>query len=139
MKGVKMKSYVSFIFILSSVLGNCSQPSSPIDQTLDSSVNGKTIYYTLNSNFTLTLDLNADAGYQWDYSITDTNIVKIDSTCFVPKSGNPDQIGGVTIETFYFCTMTTGQSKISFVERHSWDSDEMPPNNSISFTVSLTD
>ena len=124
---------------LSFVLGNCSQPSSPIDQTLDSSVNGRTVSYPLNSNFTLTLDLNADAGYQWDYSITDTNIVKIDSTCYAPKSGNPDQIGGVTIETFYFGTMKTGQSKVSLVERHPWDSDEIQPNNSISFTVRVID
>jgi len=134
-----MKSYASFIFILSFVLANCSQPSSPIDLTLDSSVSGKTVSYPLNSNFTLKLDLNADAGYQWDYSITDTNIVKIDSTCNAPKSGNPDQIGGVTIETFYFSTMKTGLSKISLVEHHPWDTDEIQPINSISFTVRVTD
>ena len=133
-----MKSYASFIFILSFVLLNCSQPSSPIDQTLDSSVDGKSVSYPLNSNFTLRLDLNADAGYLWECSITDTNIVKIDSTCYAPKSGNPDQIGGTTIETFYFCTMKTGQSKILLVERRPWDSDEIQPINSISFTVRVT-
>jgi predicted secreted protein len=134
-----MKAYVSFIFILSFVLGNCSQPSSPIDQTLNSSANGKTVSYPLNYNFILKLDLQADAGYRWEYSISDTNIVKIDSTCYAPKSGNPDQIGGVTIETFYFCTMNTGFSYISLVERHPWDPEEIPPIHSISFIVKVTD
>jgi predicted secreted protein len=131
-----MKVYVSFIFILSFVLGNCSQPSSPIDQTLDSSINGKTVSYTSNYNFSLKLDVHTDGGYLWKYSISDTNIVRIDSTCYL---SNPNLIGGVNQETFFFCTIKKGKSNISLVERQPWVSEDAAPINSISFVVNVTD
>jgi predicted secreted protein len=133
-----MKMYVYFIFIMSFILGNCSQPSSPVDYKLDSSINGKTVSYFRNQKFTLQLDLHADGGYQWDYSISDTNVVRIDSTCFAPKSGNPNQIGGITIETFFFCTLQKGQSVINLIEQRIWEPPEVPPINSLSFTVIVT-
>jgi predicted secreted protein len=135
-----MKLSILFLFLLAFVLGNCLQSLSPIDRpTLDSSVNSKTVTYPLNFNFRLILDLHATMGYHWEYSISDSNIVKIDSTSYAPKSGNPDQIGGITIETFYFCTLKTGLCKITLVERRGWEPEEIEPINSISFNVRVTD
>ena len=80
------------------------------------------------------LDLNADGGYQWDISMTDTNAVRVDSINYRPKSGNYNQVGGITVETFYFCTRSGGQSTISLAERLNWEPG-IPAIDSLAFTV----
>ena len=132
-----MKTHVCFTFILLFSLVGCSQPSSPVALELDSSINGKTVLYPRNQKFTLQLDLQADAGYQWNYSIGDTNVVRIDSTCYTPKSGNWNQIGGVTVETFFFCTVQTGQSVVTLIEHRQWEPN-VPAIDSLTFTLVVT-
>lgn len=114
----------------------CSHPSSPIDTTLDASAHGRTIYYPLNQKFTVQLDLQADAGYQWYCFISDSNIVRVDSASYSPKTGNPNQVGGVTVETLFFCTANIGQSEVALFERRPWES--YPGIDSLRFTVKVT-
>jgi predicted secreted protein len=120
----------------------CSDSSIPTQtqldssKQLDSSINGKNVAYTSNQRFSLELDLEADAGYQWDYTISDTTVVRIDSTRYRPKSGNWNQIGGLTVETFYFYTKTAGNSTIDLIEHQGWVKD-VPPIATVRFYVSV--
>ena len=70
--------------------------------------------------FSFDLNLNADAGYQWNYSINDTNVAKIINTNYRPYSGNWNQVGGLTIETFYCCTYRPGICVFTLREQRPW-------------------
>jgi predicted secreted protein len=117
------------------VLGGCdlgdSLKSPPL---LDSSVNGTKVAYAPNQSFQLELDLNADAGYSWYYTISDTTVITLDSTSYRPKSGNWNGVGGMTVETFYFRTTKTGECSIALDERQGW-LPNVPPINSVRFSV----
>ena len=129
-----MKKYYSLLLIAISFLFGCSDSSIPTEAKLDSSINGKNITITTNSKFAIEFDLNADAGYQWDYSLSNTSVLKVDSTNYRPKSGNWNQVGGLTVETFYFCSKKTGQCKVSLFEHRGWESD-VSPINTVQFNV----
>ena len=101
---------------------------------LDSSVNGKTVAYAPNQSFLLELDLNADAGYTWYHTFSDTTVIHLDSTRYRPKSGNWNLVGGMTVETFYFRATKTGKCSIALDERQGW-LPNVPPINSVRFTV----
>jgi predicted secreted protein len=116
------------------IIGGCSRSSSPTEPLWDSSIAGKTISSLPHQKFSLQLDLNADAGYQWDIALTDSNVVHVDSTHCGPKSGNYNQVGGIIIETIYFCTRSIGQSTVTLVEHRGWEHG-MPAIDSLAFTV----
>ena len=119
-------------------LSGCSQPTGLNQQSgtpLDSSVNGKTVAYSLNQSFALDLDVQADAGYQWDCSISNPAVATTDQApSFRPKNGGPVVPGGATVETFYFRTSAIGQSTITFIEHQSWLTN-VPPLVTVEFTV----
>ena len=117
------------------VLCGCDLGDPPISQPrLDSSVNGKKVVYVLNQSFQLELDLNADAGYSWYYTISDTTVIHLDSTSYRPKSGNWNQVGGMTVETFYFQATKTGECSVALDERQGW-LPNVPPIHSVRFGV----
>jgi len=101
---------------------------------LDSSVSGKTVAYAPNQSFLLELDLNADAGYSWYYTISNTTVIHLDSTSYRPKSGNWNQVGGMTVETFYFQATKTGECSVALDERQGW-LPNVPPIHSVRFGV----
>jgi predicted secreted protein len=127
------KYYFLFLIVISFLLG-CSDSLLPTEVKIDSTINGKNITIITNQKFALELDLNADAGYQWNYSISDTEVVRIDSVSFKPKSGNWNQDGGVTVETFYFVGKRTGQCLIGLIEHRVWEKDA-PPISTVQFSV----
>jgi predicted secreted protein len=128
-----MKTLCSIVSVILFSLVGCSQATSP-GLRLGSTIKGKTVSYQMNQKFMLQLDLYADAGYQWKYAIGDTNIVRIDSTSYAPKSGNWNQTGGVTTETFFFRTLNAGQSIVTLIERQPW-LPNVRPIDSLAFTV----
>jgi predicted secreted protein len=132
-----MRIHNCLIFFTLISLAACSQPTSTSDLELNSSIHGKTASYPRNQAFTLQLDLWADAGYEWQCSINDTNIVRIDSTRYAPKSGNWNQVGGLTVETFFFSTLRVGQTVVTLLERRPWEPNA-PPIDSVAFTVLVT-
>ena len=138
-----MKVNNLFVIIIFFLFAGCAKSTSSnepkhdlIEPKYDSTINGRFLTCSSNQRFSLELDLNADSGYQWDYSISDTNIVRIDSTSYRPKSGNWNQVGGVTIETFYFHTMRYGKSDIEMIEHQAW-MPNVPPIDTIRFIVSV--
>jgi predicted secreted protein len=124
-------------FLVLLLLSGCDLGDSPKSEPrLDLSVNGKRVAYASDQSFSLELDLNADAGYSWYVAIGDTTVVYLDSTAYRPKSGNWNMDGGLTVETFYFRALKTGQCSINLVQRQGWLPD-VPPVDSVRFTVTV--
>jgi predicted secreted protein len=132
-----MKSYSLPTLILLLSLVGCSRPPSSIEPTLDSSISGKTFSSSGNQEFTLQLDVHFDGGYQWAYSISDTNVARVDSTRFAPKSRDPKLLGGLGIQTLFFHTLQPGQSVVTLTERRSWEKN-ISSIDSLTFTVVVT-
>jgi predicted secreted protein len=131
-----MKKYSFVLFIVMIVSFGCSDSSLPTETQFDSSINGKNITIIPGHAYTLELDLNADAGYQWDYSISDNDVIGIDSTSYRPKSGNLNLCGGITVATFYFRGKKSGLCFVKLIEHQVWVKD-VPPINTIRFSVNV--
>lgn len=129
-----MKLIYRPILMLLPFLFACSDEAIAPNSDLNASIDGKTIEILENQQFTLLLDLHADAGYSWNCSISDLGIVALDSVSYKPKDNDPDLLGGLTIQTFYFTGIHRGICKISLIEHQSWDT-EAEPLNSIHFYV----
>jgi predicted secreted protein len=129
-----MKIFPDIFVVGSFFLFSCSDSGMPSQIELDSSINGQTVSYTRNQQFSLDLDVHADGGYQWDCKFSDSTIVKIDSTNYRPKNDGPVIPGGLTVETFYFRAIQAGQSTLDLSERQEWLKD-VPPINTIRFAV----
>jgi predicted secreted protein len=132
-----MKAYHLLALALVLCLVGCSRQSSPIDPKLDSSINGKTFSTSADQEFTLQLDVHFDGGYQWAYAISDTNVIRVDSARFAPKSSDRHLLGGVVIQTLFFHTLQPGQSVVTLTERRPWEKG-IAPINSLKFTVVVT-
>jgi predicted secreted protein len=104
------------------------------DPQLHLSLNGRFLTYSVNRPFSLELDLNADAGYSWDCTISDSTVIRLEKTTYRPKSGDWNVCGGMTVETFLFRTTKPGECTISLAERQAW-MPEVPPINSFQVTV----
>jgi hypothetical protein len=113
-----------------------AQPITLPEQAWDSTINGKSLNYPLNQKFSLQLDLHADGGFQWDISMTDTSIVCVDSIDCRPYGDIP-VVGGLAVETIYFCTMNTGSTVIILVEHRVWEAG-VPALDSLAFSVSVS-
>lgn len=127
------KNYLLYFIAMSALIG-CSDSALPTEVQFDSSINGKIITIIPDYIYSLELDLSADAGCRWDYSISDTTVLGIDSTSYRPKSGNWNQCGGMTIETFYFRGKRSGKCFVMLIEHQPWMKDA-PPNNIVQFSV----
>lgn len=113
----------------------CSHPTQPAETPLDSSVNGKSLNFAVDQSFLLDLDVYADAGYQWDCTISEPAVVMADRGSTIrPKNPGPIVPGRPTVESFYFRTVGRGQSTISLIQHQSWMKD-VPPIATVEFTV----
>ena len=142
-EGRTMQASVCILSLLSLMLVACSNstpPSGPAPDSeevmIDSTANGTTISYPVDERFCLELLLSADAGFQWDYTLSDTSVVCIDSTCCRPASGDWNQVGGYTIESFHFRTIHSGLCSVHLIEHQAWI-PEVPPIHTCSFTVAV--
>lgn len=95
-----MKLLTIFVFLASVLLLGCKEVTTSIEesdislilnnQNLDSGVNGKTIALSRNSNFTLQVS-SSSTNSEWYYSISDTNIIKLDGRpIYKPKHHGQD-------------------------------------------------
>ena len=129
-----MNKCYSLFLVVFSFLSGCSDNATLLESPFDSSINGKSVVLNMNHQLILELDLNADAGYKWDCSMTDSSVVRVDSTNYKPKSGNWNQVGGITVETFYFSGIKKGDCKINLYEHRAWESN-VAPINTVNFRV----
>ena len=131
-----MKVFISLIYFTVLLCASCSQSTSPSTSQilLDSTVDGKNLNYVLSQTFILELDAHGSAGYNWDCSIGDSNIVAIESIIIRPKS-EPSVPGGLSVASFHFRTMSTGSTQIKLIEHQRWLEDA--PINTIKFNVTV--
>ncbi len=120
-------------FMLS--IPGCTDMGTQLQMPLNSSINGKQLMYPASETFVLELDLNFDAGYQWDHTISDTAVVCLDSTHYRPKQAAP-LVGGLAVETFYFRTKRRGTSTIMLIEHQGWMPEDAPINT-VEFSVTV--
>ena len=118
-----MKDRLLALFLIAPLFWGCSESTQPTEKQSGKEI---TAVYHQNQNFSFDLDLNADGGYQWDYIVSDTNVLRIDSTSYRPKSGRWDQVGGLTVETFHCCTKHLGTSMLKLKEHQAWLKDVSP-------------
>ncbi len=126
--------YSVFIFVFFSYLFiGCSKSSQSTEIQHGSDIDGKNVICTPNQVFTLTMDVHFDGGYQWFHTISDTDVVQLDSTNYQSKSSQQVD-GGVSVETFYFRAKSNGQCVISLEERRGWEQN-VSPINTVQFGV----
>jgi len=107
----------------------------PTETQLNSSINGKSITIDPNNKLILKLDVHADGGYNWVCQVSDTNVIKKDSTHFAPKNGGGNMVGGMSLETFFFSNnKSSGKCNITLIEQRSWEKN-IPPINTVQFHV----
>jgi predicted secreted protein len=100
---------------------------------LDSSVNGKIISLQRNEQIILKLKVHSDGGYQWDCKLSNSTIVKKDSTRITSNNIGGNMVGGISEETFYFSSANTpGECNVTLTEHRNWEKDT-PPINSVQF------
>lgn len=122
-----MRTTIIAFSLVTYLLSGCSEFSQPTESQLGMDINGKSAIYAPSQKFTLELDVHYDGGYQWSYDISNSSVVQLDSTSYRSKSGNQG-VGGLAVETFYFRTITSGQSTVSLYERRIWEKDNSPIN-----------
>ena len=123
-------------FALSLLLVQCSDLGTPVDVSLDSSIDGKTAHYPVGARFSIELDLHADSGYLWDCNISDTTVVRTDgATSYRPKDPTI-AIGGMIVATFHFQAHARGHSTITLTELRVWERN-IPPLNIVRFDVDV--
>lgn len=119
---------IMILFLLYSCNNTINQPNPQIiERTMSVNINNEVIFE---------LELHADGGYQWEYSISDTTVLQIDSINYRPKSGDWSQDGGITIEKFYFTAKRSGQCIILLNERRIWEED-IAPINSVKYSINV--
>ena len=125
-----MKS--DFILLVAAAFSlGCSRGSQP-----SHSIKTIKAMYRTNEPFSFELSLNADAGYQWYYTVSDTTVVAIDSVSYKPYSGTPNQVGGLIIETFHCRTLQIGTCTLNLEEIRPWLRN-VPPIDSLRYMVSV--
>jgi predicted secreted protein len=121
---------ISFIFVGFSI--SCSDLGT--QPVFDASINGKSLTLFSEQRFTLELDVQADAGYQWQAQMSDSTVLKLDSTAYRPKNAGPIMPGGPTVEIFFFCAGNSGKCTVTLSERHLWLPND-PPRVTLAFIV----
>jgi predicted secreted protein len=128
-----MKAYVPLLLAVSFVCASCTQSKMPTAVELDSTIDGGSISLVRSQQFVVHLDAYTDAGYQWDCTIADTLIVRLDSTIYRPKNDTL-LVGGLAVASFHFCAVGAGRSDITLIEHRVWEKD-IPPLHTVRFTA----
>jgi predicted secreted protein len=125
-----MKRTPFTLFLALFILSGCSKSSQP---KFGANINGNRVTCSSSQKFSLDLDVHSNGGYQWFADISDTSVVKLDSTGYASKRGQ-QLVSGLAIATLYFRPIRSGQSTITLNERRGWEKD-ISPINTIKFGV----
>jgi hypothetical protein len=131
-----MKSPFHATILACFILPGCVQSTEPIEQglsQLDATVNGKAVWYSPDQQFLLAVDSYADAGYQWDWEISDTLVVALVGNPSY-KPNNPNVCGGLCTATFRFRTNMSGICVVNLIEHQRWMKD-VAPRATVRFSV----
>lgn len=100
---------------------------------LDGSIDGKQITAIVDARFRLELEVLADAGFQWDCSISDSSVVRLERVSFRSASPTyPPAPGGAVFETFHFQTKAEGSCTVLLIHHQAW-LPTVPPRDKVRF------
>jgi predicted secreted protein len=131
-----MKAVLLIAALLCFVLQGCSDLGGPITDglpELNETVNGTTLSYGSNQRFKLLLDSWIDAGYQWDYALSDSTVAMVEGAVTY-RSNNPGVPGGLATAIVVVRTGCSGDCTISLFEHQRWMKD-VPPRKTVTFTI----
>jgi predicted secreted protein len=118
--GQKVKNYCFLLLLVVPSLISCSESSSP------TGAEAKSISIKASQQYILKLETALDAGYHWKYTISDTGVVKLDSTNSVSENTDSQSVGGGALETFYFSGKRTGECVVILSECRAWEKNTAP-------------
>jgi predicted secreted protein len=131
-----MKAFSSGAILVCLLLLGCGHSTEPIELEpvhIDATVDGKTLQYMRDQEFALALDSYADAGYLWDWEISDTLVVSMMGEPSY-KPNNPNVCGGLCTATFRFRTKMSGYCVVTLIEHQRWMKD-VPPRCTVKFAI----
>lgn len=118
--GRTVKKYYFLLLLVVPSLISCSESSSP------TGAETKSIMIRASQQYILKLETAIDAGYQWKYTISDTGVVKLDSTNSVSENTDTQSVGGGASETFYFSGKRAGMCVVILSECRAWEKNTAP-------------
>ena len=133
-----MKGIISIALAI--MIAGCSDrgfdlaPQIPEQQGYSILVRSESLTCTLGQAFPVTVDLNADGGYRWDCTITQPQVVTLDSSSIRPP--DPHQIGGDALQTFYFRAVGAGSCRILMIQHRVWE-PAVPPIEAIEYDITV--
>ena len=131
-----MKAVVGIAALLCFVLQGCSDLGGPITDglpELNENVDGKTLSCGSNQRLKLLLDSWIDAGYLWDYALSDSTVAFVEGAVTY-RSNNPGVPGGLATATVIIRTGRSGNCTISLFEHQRWMKD-VSPRKTVTFTI----
>jgi len=126
------------LIALSILLAGCTDrgfqlvPPFPEQTGYDLNVQGRSLSCVLGETFTVALDVNADGGYRWDCTITQPEVVRLDSSSTRPK--NPGVVGGLSVQTYSFHSVGAGSCRILLIQHRVWE-PAVPPIQAIEYDI----
>jgi len=132
----KMKEliYYAIFIVIFFFATKCSNPVSPVEETFNNSISGKTLHIAPNSQFTLDLKLQGSAGYSWICLINDSAIVNLTNTTTRQTAPDSLKCGAPVTETFYFSTEKEGKCDVKLYHLRKWE-PVFNPSDSVKFSV----
>lgn len=94
---------------------------------LDQSANGKTILLNSHQALDIHLESNATTGYRWELEEIDREIIdQIGEASYVAAAHPAGMVGVGGVETWSFVSLNQGDSRLRFVYRRPWETDQPP-------------
>jgi len=109
-------------------------PTIPGQGGYDILVRGEVLTCTLGQTFPIVLNVNADGGYRWDYTIVEPQVIRLDSSSTRPQY--PNTVGGTSIQTFYFHAIGVGSCRILMIQHRAWEST-VPPIEAVEYDITV--
>lgn len=78
---------------------------------------------------------NATTGYEWEYTIADNSIVKLDSKDFIPETTDPEICGSGGTFVWNFSGLKMGTTEITFKYLRPWDESSLAETKTYICTV----
>jgi hypothetical protein len=134
-----MQILVRFAAVLALLVVGCGDLGEPLERgssILDETVNGRSLWYPSGGTFDVVLEENVDAGLEWEYELSDSTVIRVDSVTYkyTPLPPPPIPVGGSAIKTIHFSTARRGQCGVYLFEHQPWMKN-VPPHRVVRFLI----
>jgi predicted secreted protein len=125
--------------MLALLIAGCSELGEPLERgssTLDETINGRSLWYPPGGTFAIVLEEEADAGFVWEYALSDSTVIRVDSVTYKKYTPLPPPVpvGGSATKTIHFSATRRGQCEVYLYEHQPWMKN-VPPWRVVRFSV----